>query len=128
MAKADKKKKEKPKKHGKVRVKKGDTVYVLAGKDRGASGKVLSVDPATRRATIEGINLVKRHRKEGQSGGGGITEMPAPIDLSNLVVVCPHCKSHMRPSKKTIDKDREGRTKHFHVRLCRKCGEQLDQV
>ena len=126
MAKADKK--EKPKKHGKVRVKKDDTVYVLAGKDRGASGKVLSVDPVTRRATVEGINLVKRHRKEGQSGGGGITEMPAAIDLSNLVVVCPHCKSHMRPTKKTIDKDKEGRTKHYHVRQCRKCGEQLDQV
>jgi len=112
----------------KLRVKKGDMVYVLAGKDRGAKGKVLEVDPAKRRATVEGINIVKKHRKEVKTGGGGITEMPAALDVSNLVVICPHCKSHMRPTKKTIDKDHQGRTKHYHVRMCRKCGEQLDQI
>jgi len=118
----------KPKKHSRLRIKKDDVVYVLSGKDRGEEGKVLEVNPESNRVTVEGINLVKRHRKEGQSGGGGITEMPAPIHISNLVVVCPHCKAHMRPGKKTIEKPREDRVKNYHVRLCRKCGEQLDQV
>ena len=112
----------------KLRIKKEDTVYVLAGKDKGATGKVLSVDPVKLRAVVEGINMVKRHRKEVKTGGGGITEMPAAIQVSNLVVVCPHCKGHIRPGKKTIDKAKEGRLKHYHVRMCRKCGEQLDQV
>jgi large subunit ribosomal protein L24 len=123
------KKKNKPNKKPKIRIKKDDTVYVLAGKDRGASGKVLTVDPVKRRVTVEGINIMKRHRKESkQTGGGGITEMPAAMDASNLVVACPHCKAHIRPSKKTVEKTREGRTKQFHVRMCRKCGEQLDTV
>ncbi len=112
----------------KLRIKKNDTVFVLVGKDKGETGKVLEVDPTKLRATVEGINIMKKHRKEGQSGGGGITDMPAPIQLSNLVVVCPHCKSHTRPSKKTIEKTKGGRTKHFHVRVCRSCGEPLDQV
>ncbi len=118
----------KPKKHSRLRVKKNDTVLVLAGKDRGETGKVLMVDPDSERVTVEGINICKRHRKEGQSGGGGITDIPAPMHISNLVVVCPHCKSHMRPGKKTIEKRKEGRDKHYHVRMCRKCNEQLDQV
>lgn len=116
-------------KAAKLRIKKNDTVYVLGGKDKGATGKVLSVDPLALRATVEGVNLVKRHRKESKAaGGGGITEMPAPIHVSNLVVVCPHCRAHMRPRKKTVEKSKEGRVKHYHVRICRKCGEALDQV
>jgi len=129
MAITNKKKRvEEPPRAPKLRIKKNDTVYVLAGKDRGARGRVLSVDPIKKRAMVEGINLVKKHRKEQRSGGGGITEMPAPIDTSNLVVVCPHCKAHMRPAKKTLDKTSQGKTRSYHVRLCRKCGEQLDQV
>jgi len=112
----------------KLRIKKEDTVYVLAGKDRGSSGKVLSIDPIKRRAVVEGINLCKKHRKETKTGGGGIQEMPAAIDVSNLVVVCPHCKSHTRPGKKTVNKEKQGRMKRYHVRTCRKCGEQLDLV
>ena len=112
----------------KLRIKKDDTVYVLTGKDRGSSGRVLSVDPVKSRAVVEGINIVKRHKKETQSGGGGITEMPAAIQVSNLVVVCPHCKGHMRPVKKTVGKEKQGRRKNYHVRSCRKCGELLDQV
>ena len=112
----------------KLRIKKEDQVFVMTGKDRGSSGKVLSVDPVKQRAVVEGINLVKKHRKETKTGGGGIQEMPAPIHVSNLAVICPHCKSHIRPGKKTIVKDKQGRTKNYHVRTCRKCGEQLDAV
>jgi len=124
------KKSSKPKKKSpKYRIKKNDTVYVLSGKDRGASGKVLEVNPEKDRVTVEGINIVKRHRKESQqSGGGGITEMPAPIHISNLVVVCPHCKSRMRPVKKAIEKTSEGKTRKYNVRACRNCSEQLDTM
>lgn len=116
------------KKPPKLRIKKNDQVFVLTGKDRGATGKVLSVNPVTQRAIVEGINIVKKHKKEVKTGGGGITDMPAPIHVSNLVVVCPHCKAHIRPAIKTIDKEKQGRMKHYHVRACRKCGELLDQV
>jgi len=116
------------KKASKLRIKKDDLVFVLAGKDRGSEGKVLSVDPIKQRAVVEGINIVKRHRKELKTGGGGITDTPAPIHTSNLVVVCPHCKTHMRPNKKTVKKTREGKQEFFHVRTCRKCGEQLDKL
>jgi large subunit ribosomal protein L24 len=116
------------KKHSKLHVKKNDTVYVRTGKDRGAQGKVLEVDPVKQRATVEGINIMKKHRKESQSGsGGGITDIPAPIHLSNLVVVCPHCKAHTSPTKKSVERTKEGKTKRYQVRQCKKCGEQLDQ-
>jgi len=112
----------------KLRVKKDDTVFVLMGKDRGSSGKVISVDPVKQKAVVEGINIVKRHRKETKTGGGGITEMPAPINVSNLVVVCPHCKGHIRPGKVTVEREKQGRKRRYHIRTCRKCGEHLDQV
>ncbi|HDS31017.1 MAG TPA: 50S ribosomal protein L24 [Firmicutes bacterium] len=116
------------KKVPKLRIKKDDNVFVLAGKDRGATGKVLEVDPVKGRATVEGINIVKRHKKQVKTGGGGINDMPAPLNVSNLVVICPHCKGHIRPGKKTIEKSKGGRSRSYHVRVCRKCGEQLDQV
>lgn len=112
----------------KFRIKKGDRVSVIVGKDKGSSGKVLSVDPLRGRATVEGINIVKRHRREGKSGSGGITDMPAPIAMSNLKVKCPSCSKVMRPMKKTVTKLKDGRTKHFHVRACRLCKEQLDSL
>jgi large subunit ribosomal protein L24 len=112
----------------KLRIKKDDEVYVLAGKDRGSTGKVISVDPIKMRATVEGINIVKKHRKEVKTGGGGITDMPAPIHVSNLVVICPHCKAHTRPTKRIVNKTQEGQTKKYHVRICRKCDEALDHI
>jgi large subunit ribosomal protein L24 len=113
----------------KLRIKKDDEVFILAGKDRGSSGKVLEVDPISMRATVEGINIVKRHRKESkQTGGGGITDMPAPLHVSNLVVICPHCRAHTRPIKRTVEKTHGGQKKRFHVRVCRKCSESLDKI
>ena len=103
-------------------------VYVLSGKDRGAKGKVLSVDIERERAVVEGINIVKRHRRESKGGGGGITSMPAAIHVSKLAVQCTSCKDHMRPKKKTVTKTQSGREKNFHVRVCSNCGEQMDQL
>ncbi|HEX9744366.1 MAG TPA: 50S ribosomal protein L24 [bacterium] len=119
---------EKKKAIPKLNIKKDDTVYVLAGKDRGATGRVLSVDPVKQRAVVEGINMVKRHRKVSQGGGGGITDMPAAIHVSNLMVHCPHCKKHTRPKKSTFTKSQDNKERTFHVRVCRNCGEQLDTL
>jgi len=73
------------------KLKKGDTVIVLAGKDRGKKGKILRIYPQVNRALVEGINLVKKNlRKTQQTPNGGITEIEARIHLSNLMLVDPH--------------------------------------
>jgi large subunit ribosomal protein L24 len=67
----------------------GDTVVVISGDDKGKSGSVLSVDLVKQRATIDGINIVKKHIKATQDNEGGIQDMPAPIHLSNLALIDP---------------------------------------
>jgi large subunit ribosomal protein L24 len=73
-----------------AKIKKGDRVQVLAGKDKGKRGEVLSVAPAENRAVVQGVNIVKRHAKpQGMNQPGGIQEKEAPIHLSNLAVIDP---------------------------------------
>ncbi|MBI4352613.1 MAG: 50S ribosomal protein L24 [Candidatus Omnitrophica bacterium] len=73
-----------------LRIKKGDRVFVLAGKDKGKSGKVLGVFPGRQRALVEGVNLVKKHiRKNPQHPQGAIIAREASIHLSNLALLCP---------------------------------------
>ena len=99
----------------KVHVKKGDTVYVLCGKDRAATGKVLRVLPATGRVVVEGVNMVsKKHKPRNQQERGGIREHAAPIDASNVMVICPKCN---RPTKVNHEKNEAGKI----VRVCKKC-------
>jgi large subunit ribosomal protein L24 len=103
-------------------VKKGDTVLVRAGKDRGARGKVLLTSPSTDRVLVEGVNRVKKHTKiETTSRGaqeGGIIHQEAPIHVSNVQVVCPHCGKATRVAHRRND---EG----HNVRVCRKCDQDL---
>jgi large subunit ribosomal protein L24 len=73
----------------KLHIRKGDTVVVLAGDDKGKKGEVLQVFPAANRAIVEGVNIVKKHIKATQEQEGGIQEMPASIHLSNLAVADP---------------------------------------
>ena len=71
-----------------MKIKKGDTVKVIAGKDNGAEGKVLSVDAKNHKVLVEGINKITRHQKPSQSNpSGGIVERDAPIDISNVMLV-----------------------------------------
>jgi len=75
-----------------MHVKKGDTVKVIAGKDKGAEGKIIAVDPDRRRVTVEGVNRIKRHTRSQQAGGsagstGGIITTEAPVDASNVMLV-----------------------------------------
>mgnify|MGYP001610270363 CR=1 FL=1 len=79
------------------RIRKGDTVYVMAGKDRGKTGKVFRVLPQAGRALVEGINYVKKHaRKTKQDQQGGIVQKESPISISNLAVFCKTCGKKTR--------------------------------
>jgi len=100
-------------------VKKGDTVVVRSGKDRGARGKVLLTMPKVNRVLVEGVNRVKKHTKvtTTQRGAqtGGIVTQEAPVHASNVQIVCPNCS---KPTRIGYRKDDDGRS----VRVCRKCG------
>jgi large subunit ribosomal protein L24 len=100
-------------------VKKGDTVVVRSGKDRGARGRVLLTMPKVNRVLVEGVNRVKKHTKvtTNQRGAqtGGIVTQEAPVHASNVQIVCPNCS---KPSRIGYRKDDDGRS----VRVCRKCG------
>lgn len=100
----------------KVHVKKNDQVLVIAGKDRGARGKVLRVLPAENRAIVERVNMIKRHTRPNPQKGiqGGILEREAPIHLSNLMVICPDCGKPSRTGSKRLE---DGRG----VRVCKTC-------
>lgn len=100
-------------------VKKGDTVRVLAGKDRGKTGKVLHVHPAEGTVVVEGINIAKKHTKPTrQMPQGGVIEQPAPLAASKVMVVCPHCGE---PTRVGFDRDPDS-----VVRVCKKCGRNID--
>ncbi len=82
--------KQQTKRHAsKLHIRKGDTVMVIAGDDKGKTGEVLEVIPAKMRAVVDGVNIVKKHVKATQDQEGGITEMPAPVHVSNLMLLDP---------------------------------------
>ena len=102
----------------KLNVKKGDMVMVISGKDAGNKGKVLEVIPGKNRVVVEKTNVVKKHQKPTKSmPQGGIMDMEAPIDVSNVMLFCPECNSVTRRSMKITG---EGK-----VRVCKKCGHNL---
>jgi large subunit ribosomal protein L24 len=104
-------------------VKKGDTVQVIAGKDIRTTGKVILADPATNRVIVEGVNRIKKHTKITQSARGsqqgGIVTQEAPIDASNVQVVCPSCGKPTRIGHRRSEPDENGKTRS--VRICRRC-------
>ncbi len=130
-------------------IRKGDTVVVLSGKDAGKRGVVERVYASPRSSTrgyaagrpsrtewgayvvVGGLNIAKRHQKARmrQGGGrtaqqvqqGGIIEVPAPIDISNVMIVCPHCDRVTRVGHETLASGER-------VRVCKHCGEQLESV
>ena len=103
----------------KCRIRKNDTVMVIAGHDRGKTGKVLRVLPDHGRLVIERLNVVKRHSKpRGAASPGGIVEKEAPIDISNVMVFCERCNAPVRVGIKAA-------TDGTRSRMCRRCGEAL---
>lgn len=104
----------------KVHVKKGDTVYVLSGKEKGKKGKVLAVVPDKGRVMVEGVNKVKKHQKPNQRVmQGGIVEQEALLPASVVMLVCPRCGKPSRTGKKLVDGGR-------YVRVCGNCHETID--
>ena len=102
-----------------ARIKKGDTVAVLGGKDKGKTGKVLRVWPAAGRALVERINLVKHfERRSQQNQAGGIVEREGAIALAKLTPVCPKCQKPSRVGWRVSQTDEKRR-------MCRRCQEPL---
>ena len=102
-------------------IKKNDTVVVIAGREKGKRGRVLSVYPQKDRLLIEKINIIKKHmkptRKQTQ---GGIIEKEASIHMSNVMLICPKCSKPTRVGNSILQDGRK-------LRMCKKCGEVIDQ-
>jgi large subunit ribosomal protein L24 len=109
----------------KIKVKKGDQVKVLSGKEAGKTGKVKRVDTEKRRVVLERLNMVKKHTKPNpkKNPQGGVIEQEAPVDVSNVMVVCPACGQPTRVGYRLL----EGGGK---VRKCRRenCGKDIDKA
>lgn len=102
-----------------AKIKKGDSVVVLAGKDKGKRGEVLRVLPADERAVVQGINRVQRHQKQTGTQEGGIISKEMPIHLSNLAVADPKDGKPSRVGFKILDDGKK-------VRVARRSGETID--
>jgi large subunit ribosomal protein L24 len=100
-------------------IKTNDTVVVLAGKDKGKKGKVMSADPASRKVLVEGVHVAKRHKKPRKQGEpGGIITKETPIFANKVMRVCPKCDKPTRPAH-GIDKNGN------KVRVCKKCSAEI---
>ena len=101
-----------------IRIKKGDTVEIITGNDRGARGKVLRVLPKKEQVVVSGVNIVKKHQRTVRAGRGevqpGIIEFEAPIRLANVMLVCPHCSARTRVGFEIQENGRK-------ARLCKEC-------
>ena len=105
----------------KLNVKKGDTVVVIAGKDKGKQGEIIQALPKKNKVLVKDVNKVKRHTKPNQKAPqGGIITKEAPLHASNVMLVCPACKKATRVGHKEVN----GK----NVRVCKKCGEIIDQT
>ncbi|MEK6758270.1 MAG: 50S ribosomal protein L24 [Deltaproteobacteria bacterium] len=104
-----------------LKIRKDDQIMVIAGREKGKTGKVLKVDPEKSKVYVEKLNMVKRHQKPSQKfKHGGIIEKEAPLAISNLMLLCEKCKGPVRVGKKLLDDGKR-------VRFCKKCGEVLDK-
>lgn len=117
-----------------MKIKKGDTVLIISGKDRGKKGKVLEALSKERKVSVEGVNLMKKHQKPKKSGEKGqIVQLPKPIDVSNVKLICPKCGKAARTGQKLI---KEHHSSHVSTevsatedkrkyRICKKCGQEI---
>jgi len=121
---------------GAMRVRKGDLVQVLSGKDRGKQGRVLEALPKDRKVIVENLNVVKRHTKPrpvkntSRMGGpqvepGGVITKPAPLPVGNVMVVCPVCN---RPTRVGV-LEKEIKGQKARIRICKRadCGQEIDK-
>ncbi len=104
-----------------AKIKRGDTVEVISGRDKGKRGKVLRVIPKEGKVIVEGVNVLKRHQRPNpRMREGGIVEREAPIYASKVMLVCPSCGQRTRVGFKVLEDGNK-------VRYCKKCGEIIDR-
>ena len=102
-----------------AKIKKGDKVVLLSGRDKGRSGEVVKVNPTDGRALVRGVNMVRRHQKQSQTQEGGIISKEAPIDLSNLSLIDPKDGKPTRVGFKILEDGRK-------VRFAKRSGDLID--
>jgi large subunit ribosomal protein L24 len=103
-----------------MKIRKNDTVLVIAGKDRGKKGKVRKALPKNDKVIVEGANMIKRHsRAKGQARQAGIIELEAPLDVSNVILICNKCNKPVRVGSRFLSDGRK-------ARICRSCDEVID--
>ncbi|MFA6550937.1 MAG: 50S ribosomal protein L24 [Patescibacteria group bacterium] len=103
-----------------MKIKSGDKVKIIAGKDKGKTGKVLQIFPNERKASIEGLNLLIKHlrpRRQGEKGQR--IEFPAPLSISNVELMCPQCGRPARVGFKILENGKKSR-------ICKKCKQVID--
>lgn len=101
-----------------MKIKTNDMVLIISGKDRGKKGKVTTSIPEKNRIIIDGMNIRKKHvrpKKEGEKGQ--IVEVPAPLNVSNVKLICPKCKKATRIGYKVVEKNK--------FRMCKKCNQEI---
>jgi large subunit ribosomal protein L24 len=102
------------------KIKKGDTVFILSGKDKGKKGKVLTVLHKKNKILVEGINVFKKHQRQTQQFQGGIIERILPIQTSKVKLFCSRCNKPTRVGVKAVGEKK--------ARYCKKCNEVIDKV
>lgn len=100
-----------------MKIRKGDKVKVLLGKDRGKEGKVEYVLSKKEKVFVSGVNLYKRHVKKSGSSAGGIIDIPKSLNISNVVLICPNCNKTTRVGYRVLGKEK--------VRICKKCKKEI---
>lgn len=101
-----------------MKLRKGDTVLIISGKDKGKKEKILKVFPKKNEILVEGINMRKKHQKPKKSGAKGqIVHIPGPVSVSNVKLVCPKCGSPTRVGHKIVEEKK--------YRICKKCGGEI---
>jgi len=102
-----------------MRIKKGDTISVIAGKEKGKTGKVLRFDKAKQRMLVQGVNFVKKHsRQTKQDQPGGILQKESPLAVSNIMFLCPRCNKRSKLGSKILNDGSK-------TRICKKCQEMV---
>ncbi|MBU2568045.1 MAG: 50S ribosomal protein L24 [Elusimicrobia bacterium] len=101
-----------------LNIRKKDKVLVLCGKDRGKRGEVVRVYPGDNSVVVSKVNIIKKHSKPTQTDPGGVKEIETPVNISNVMLVCPKCDQPTRPKFDFLSDGKK-------VRVCRKCGEMI---
>ena len=111
-----------------MHVRSKDQVVVISGKDKGKKGKITAAYPKTGKVVVEGVNMVTKHQKARNAmQPGGIVHKEAPIDASNVMLVCPKCGKAARVSHKvTMVETENGGKKRKMIRVCKKCQAEID--